>query len=70
MWPRAAVYNAIGAHHWYFKWAAVLFIGAVYIIGFIYYFTVQVKKPAGVLEEHRAGIPPTPVPAPVGDAFP
>jgi amino acid transporter len=70
MWPRIAIYNAIGKYHWYFKWAAVLFIGAVYLIGFIYYYTVQVKKPNEVLAEHRAGIPEPPVPAPLGDAFP
>jgi hypothetical protein len=71
MWPRVAIYNAIGAPHWYLKWAAVLFVGVVYIIGFIYYFAVQVKKPAEVLAEHRADIPlTTPVPAPAGDAFP
>jgi amino acid transporter len=71
MWPRVAIYNAIGAPHWYLKWAAVLFVGVVYIIGFIYYFTVQVKKPPEVLAEHRADIPlTTPVPAPAGDAFP
>ncbi len=66
-WPRAAIYNALPPAHWYFKWSAVLFIGAVYIIGFAYYFLVQTKKPQEVLEEHRAGIP---VPAPLGDAFP
>ena len=74
MWPRVAIYNGFGAQHWYLKWAALLFIGAMYIIGFIYYFTVQVKKPAGVLAEHRADIPAVtrmePVPAPMGDAAP
>jgi len=68
MWPRVAIYNGFGAQHWYLKWAAVLFVGLVYIIGFTYYFTVQVKKPDQVLEEHRAE--PLPVPAPAGDAFP
>jgi len=67
-WPRVAIYNGFGAQHWYLKWAAVLFVGAVIIIGLIYYFTVQVNKPDQVLEEHRAG--PLPVPAPAGDAFP
>jgi urea carboxylase system permease len=74
MWPRSVVYNSIGAHHWYFKWAAVLFIGAVYIVGFLYYYLVQVKKPPEVLAEHRADIPAVtafePVPAPFGDAAP
>jgi len=67
MWPRVAIYNAFGAQHWYLKWAALLFVGLVYVIGLIYYFTVQVKKPPEVLAEHRADIP---VPAPLGDAFP
>jgi len=71
MWPRAVVYNSIGAHHWYFKWAAVLFIGAMYIIGFLYYYLVQVKKPPEVLAEHRADVTALePIPAPLGDAFP
>ena len=68
MWPRVAIYNGFGAQHWYLKWAAVLFVAVVYIIGFIYYFTVQVKKSGDVLEEHRAEA--MPVPAPAGDAFP
>ena len=73
MWPRAAIYNALPPAHWYLKWAAVLFIGVIYLIGFIYYFTVQVKKPAEVLAEHRSDVVVTttsPVPAPAGDAFP
>jgi hypothetical protein len=74
IWPRASIYNYLGAPHWYFKWAAVLFIGLMYIIGFIYYFAVQVKKPIGVLAEHRADIPRVtamePIPAPLGDAAP
>jgi urea carboxylase system permease len=69
-WPRASVYNAVGASHWYFKWSAVLFIGAVVIIGTLYYFLVQVKKPTDVLAEHRADIPEPPIPAPAGDAMP
>jgi urea carboxylase system permease len=67
-WPRVAIYNGFGAQHWYLKWAAVLFVGAVIIIGLIYYFTVQVRKPDEVLEEHRAEA--IPVAAPLGDAFP
>jgi urea carboxylase system permease len=69
-WPRAAIYNFLPPAHWYFKWAAVLFIGAVYIIGFAYYFLVQAKKPQEVLAEHRAEVSVPPIPAPVGDAFP
>ena len=62
-WPRKQVYNSIGAHHWYFQWSPVLFIGGVVIIGTLYYFLVQVKKPPEVLAEHRADIPPPPLPA-------
>ena len=71
MWPRAAIYNALPPAHWYFKWAAVLFVGAIFIIGFLYYYLVQVKKPEEVLEEHRPDVTAfEPVPAPAGDAFP
>ncbi len=69
-WPRAGVYNAIPPAHWYWKWSASLFIGGVVIIGAIYYFLVQAKKPPEVLAEHRADIPQPPLPAPAGDAFP
>jgi urea carboxylase system permease len=69
-WPRRSVYNAIGAPHWYFKWAAVLFIGAIVVIGTLYYFLVQVKKSPDVLAEHRAEIPAEPFKAPMGDAVP
>ena len=56
-WPRNAVYNAVGKPHWYFQWSPVLFIGAVVIIGTLYYFLVQAKKPPEVLAEHRADVP-------------
>jgi urea carboxylase system permease len=56
-WPRNAVYNAVGKPHWYFQWSPVLFIGAVVIIGTLYYFLVQAKKPAEVLADHRAEVP-------------
>jgi amino acid transporter len=73
-WPRASIYNSVGAPHWYWKWAAVLFIGAVVIIGILYYFLVQAKKSPEVLAEHRADVPAVtafePVPAPFGDAAP
>ena len=69
-WPRASIYNSVGAQHWYWKWAAELFVGAVVIIGVIYYYTVQVKKSSEVLAEHRAEIPEPPIPAPRGDAAP
>ena len=68
MWPRVQIYNGFGAQHWYLKWAAVLFVGIVYIIGFIYYLAVQRNKSTDVLAEHRADLPE--IPAPAGDAFP
>jgi DMSO reductase anchor subunit len=70
-WPRNAVYNIVGTPHWYWRWAPFLFIGAVVIIGSLYYFMVQAKKPPEVLAEHRADVPDaSAVPAPAGDAFP
>jgi urea carboxylase system permease len=68
-WPRNAVYNAVGTPHWYFQWSPVLFIGAVIIIGTLYYFLVQAKKPAEVLAEHRADMPTIATP-PLGDVAP
>jgi urea carboxylase system permease len=70
MWPRAAIYNYIGASHWYYRWAAVIFVALVYIVGLAYYFGVQRHKSQEVIEEHRATIPEAPVPAPLGDAAP
>jgi urea carboxylase system permease len=55
-WPRSAVYGT----HWYFRWAAVEFIGLSYIAGFAYYFLVQRHKGDQVLAEHRAEVPELP----------
>jgi urea carboxylase system permease len=68
-WPRNDVYNAIGAHHWYFQWAAYLFIGGVMLIGAIYYFTVYSRKPIEVIAEHSAMIDDLPQPA-IADVAP
>jgi amino acid transporter len=54
--PRRDVYNAFGAHHWYFQWAAYVFVGGTFIVGCLYYFLVQKRKPAEILAEHRAQI--------------
>jgi urea carboxylase system permease len=70
MWPRAQIYNYIGAGHWYYKWAAVIFVALVYLIGFAYYFGIQRHKSDEVVAEHRATIPEPPLPAPLGDAMP
>jgi urea carboxylase system permease len=53
-WPRKEVYNAIGTHHWYFQYAAYLFVGGVVLIGTLYYFAVYRRKPISVVAEHRA----------------
>ncbi|MBV9046958.1 MAG: hypothetical protein JOY58_01735, partial [Solirubrobacterales bacterium] len=55
-WPRALIYG----NKWYFKWAAVEFIGATIVVGGLYYFLVQTRKPPEVLAEHRAEIPSLP----------
>ncbi|HTU97301.1 MAG TPA: amino acid permease [Solirubrobacteraceae bacterium] len=66
-WPRAAVYGT----DWYFKWAAVEFIGLSLIVGFIYYYAVQRHKGDQVLAEHRAEVPELPGEhMPLGEAAP
>ncbi|MFB7369896.1 APC family permease [Streptomyces sp. NPDC056222] len=55
-WPRAEVYNATGAQHWYLRWGAFLFVGIVALGGFAYYWFVQ-RHRTGVLAEHRADAP-------------
>jgi urea carboxylase system permease len=66
-WPRAAVYGT----KWYFKWAAVEFIGLAFVVGFLYYFLVQRHKGDQVLAEHRAEIPELPGEhVPLGEAAP
>jgi hypothetical protein len=43
-WPRAVVYNPIGAQHWYYKWAAFTIIGLVILVGAVYYLARQFRK--------------------------
>jgi urea carboxylase system permease len=64
-WPRAAVYGT----KWYFRFGAYEFIGAAFIVGCLYYFLVQTRKPAEVLAEHRAEVP-TLAGEPLGEAAP
>jgi urea carboxylase system permease len=64
-WPRAAVYGT----KWYFRFGAYEFIGASFIVGALYYFLVQIRKPAEVLAEHRAEVPSLPGEA-LGEAAP
>lgn len=52
-WPRSVVYGS----KWYFRFGAYEFIGGAFIVGALYYFLVQTRKPPGVLAEHRAEVP-------------
>jgi len=52
-WPRAVVYGS----KWYFRFGAYEFIGASVIVGALYYFLIQTRKPPEVLAEHRAEVP-------------
>jgi urea carboxylase system permease len=52
-WPRSVVYGT----KWYFRFGAYEFIGASFIVGCLYYFLVQTRKPPEVLAEHRAEVP-------------
>jgi urea carboxylase system permease len=65
-WPRAAVYGS----KWYFRFGAYEFIGASFIVGALYYFLVQTKKPAEVLAEHRAEVPSLPGAPAMGEVAP
>src|SRR3954452_4426965 len=55
-WPRASIYNATEPFHWYLKWGAFLFVGAVMIGGFAYYWFVQRHK-TGTLASHALELP-------------
>lgn len=52
-WPRREVYNATEPYHWYLEWGAVLFVGAVAVVGFAYYWFILRHK-TGVLADHAA----------------
>ncbi|MEV8525189.1 MULTISPECIES: APC family permease [unclassified Streptomyces] len=52
-WPRAEVYNAAAPYHWYLRWGAFLFVGAVLLGGFAYYWFIQ-RHRTGVLASHAA----------------
>jgi urea carboxylase system permease len=54
-WPRVAIY---GNDHWYFQWGAFVFIGAMFLIGSLYYFTTLHGREPQVLAEHRAEVIP------------
>jgi urea carboxylase system permease len=65
-WPRAAVYGT----KWYFRFGAYEFIGISFLVGCLYYFLVQVRKPPEVLAEHRAQTPTLPDEGPMGEVAP
>ena len=70
-WPRNAIYNSSARRTGTGSGSPVLFIGGIVIIGTIYYFLVQVKKPPEVLAGASGRYPAAiPFPAPAGDAFP
>jgi urea carboxylase system permease len=79
-WPRSAVYDSLAGTkdasgnvipaHWYWQWIAVLFIGAVVLIGTAYYFAVYRRKPIEVLREHAAAVPMLPDETPMGEMAP
>jgi amino acid transporter len=64
-WPRKAVYGV----KWYFQFGAYEFIGLSFVIGCLYYFLVQKRKPPEVLAEHRAAVP-TLADEPLGEVAP
>jgi urea carboxylase system permease len=52
-WPRAEVYNATEPYHWYLRWGAFVFIGAILGVGLLWYLLRQ-RHRSGVLPEHAA----------------
>jgi hypothetical protein len=71
IWPRQSIYNPVEPFHWYLKWGGVLFVGAVMLGGFAYYWFVQRHK-TGTLAAHalieEPAAPTTPPPAMAGGA--
>jgi urea carboxylase system permease len=65
-WPRAAVYGT----KWYFRFGAYEFIGAVALIGIVYYLFVQRHKGDAILQSHRAAVEEPVAPVPMGDVAP
>ena len=53
VWPRQSIYNASEPFRWYLRWGGVLFVGAVMLGGFAYYWLVQ-RHRTGTLAEHAA----------------
>ena len=65
-WPRAAVYGT----KWYFRFGAYEFIGISFLVGCLYYFLVQVRKPPEVWPSIGAETPVLPDEGPMGEVAP
>jgi hypothetical protein len=52
-WPRPEIYNATEPYHWYLRWGAFVFIGAITAVGLAYYLLRQ-RHRSQVLPEHAA----------------
>ncbi len=52
-WPRAEIYNASGPQHWYLRWGAFVFIGAI-VVGGLAYYALRARRRTEVLPEHAA----------------
>jgi amino acid transporter len=48
IWPRHEIYGAGN-----YEWGGILAVGAVLVVGLLYYYLVQANKPDQVVEEHR-----------------
>ncbi|HEX8497209.1 MAG TPA: amino acid permease [Actinomycetales bacterium] len=56
-WPRAEVYDAAEPHHWYLRYGAFLFIGAVVAVGLIWC-RLRLRSGRAVLAEHAVASTP------------
>lgn len=43
-WPRDAIYNPVGAHHWYLKWFALLFLALALAVGALAHWRQRVEN--------------------------
>lgn len=43
-WPRDAIYNPVGAHHWYLKWFALVFLAGALGVGALAYWRQKVEN--------------------------
>ena len=50
-WPRAEIYNPTDPQHWYLRWGAFVFIGAL-VLGGLAYYLLRARQRTAVLSEH------------------